>query len=292
MPAVQLPPDLEHRYLDVNGIRMHVATCGTGEPVLFLHGFPEFWYSWRHQIAALAPHYRVIVPDQRGYNETEARGPYDIDNLQADMLALLSLLGETSAHVVGHDWGGAVAWALASYHPGSVRSLAALNVPHPARFLAHVRKSPKQALRSWYMAFFQVPWLPEKALAGQDYQYLARSIIRECAGGTFTRDDIRQYLAAWRRQGLGGGINWYRTLPRTPRPEPGSLPPYDGPALLVWGTADRFLGIELSEGNEEFAPRLRVERLEGVSHWVQQEEPGEVNRMLLDHLRLASGDAA
>lgn len=276
-----------HREATVNGIRMHYVEAGDGEPVVLLHGFPESWYSWRHQVRALAAAgYRAIAPDQRGYNLTEAKGPYDTGTLQADILCLMDHLGIERAHVVGHDWGGAIAWLLGMEHGERLKSLTVCNLPHPAVFRKGVRR-PRQALRSWYVLFFQLPWLPERLLAAQGYHRLARMMIRECRPGTFTKDDIREFLAGWRRQGLGGGINWYRAALRHPPRIPDPVPLVTVPTLLIWGDDDRYLGRELTEGTEEYVAKLRVEHLPGVSHWVQQEAPDEVNRLLLDHLAAA-----
>lgn len=275
--------ELQHRYADINGIRMHYVEAGQGELVVLLHGFPEFWYSWRHQIGALARHCRVVAPDQRGYNETDAAGPYDTRTLQEDVIQLIEQLGESDAHIVGHDWGGAIAWLLAIEHPDRVRSLAVCNLPHPAVFQHGVRR-PRQLLRSWYMGFFQLPWLPERVLAAGRYHRLARRMIRECRPGTFTRDDIRAYLGAWRRQGLGGGINWYRALARSCPHLPDPIPLVVAPTTLIWGDNDSYLGRELTEGTERHVADLTVHHLPGVSHWVQQEAPAEVNTYLLQHL--------
>lgn len=275
--------DLQHRYAYINGIRMHYVEAGTGELVVLLHGFPEFWYSWRHQIRALAAHCRVIAPDLRGYNETESAGPYDIETLQEDVIALIRHAGEESAHIVGHDWGGAVAWMLAIQHPERVRSLVVCNLPHPEVFQRAVRR-PRQLLRSWYMGFFQLPWLPERALAAGRYHRLARKMIRECRAGTFTREDVNAYLEAWRRQGLGGGINWYRALARRRSQLPNPVPLVVAPTTLIWGDSDAYLGKELTEGTERHVADLTVHHLPGVSHWVQQEAPAEVNTYLLQHL--------
>jgi epoxide hydrolase 4 len=288
MPSATLPPDLQHHYATINGIRMHYVSAGSGELVVFLHGFPEFWYVWRHQLAALAPHYRVIAPDLRGYNETENRGPYDTDTLQQDVLGLLEHLGESSAHMVGGDWGGAITWLLAINHPDAVRSLAVCNLPHPAIMRRAMRRSIRQLRRSWYMFAFQLPWLPQRALAFRRYQWLAHHVINDCRPGTFTREDVKAFLGAWRRQGLDGGVNWYRALFRRPPRLPKALPTIACPAVLIWGDEDQFLGKELTGGTEEYVTSLEVHHLPHISHWVQQEDPAEVNRILAEHLARAS----
>lgn len=279
-----LPPDLTHEYAPVNGIRMHYVRAGRGdETVVLLHGFPEFWRSWRHQVAALSPHFRVIVPDLRGYNETEAAAPYDVGTLQRDVLELIERAGASKVHLAGHDWGGGLAWLIAMNHPEVVKTLTICNAPHPAVFRKGLRR-PRQLARSWYWLFFQVPWLPERVIALKSYHILARTLMTDCRPGTFTRDDVKEYLAAWRRQGLGGGINWYRALLRHRDILPAPVPVIEAPTLLIWGERDIALGKELSEGAEPYVRNLRVERLADVSHWVQQEAPEVVNTLMLEHL--------
>ena len=287
MPPVTLPSDLDHHYPTVNGIRMHYVSAGTGDTVLLLHGFPEFWYSWRHQIAALAPHYRVIAPDLRGYNETENTGPYNTGTLQQDVLSLIEHVGAERVHLVGHDWGAAIAWLLGMNHPEALRTLSICNVPHPALFMKGIR-NPRQLLRSWYIGAFQVPLLPERAIAIRNYHILARTLIRDCRPGTFTRDDIKMFLQAWRRQGLGGGINWYRALLRSPQRLPDPVPIIETPTLFIWGEQDIALRKELTYGTEDYVRDLRMEYLPEASHWVQQEEPERVNALLLEHLGAAT----
>jgi len=275
-----------HRAVEVNGIRMHVVECGDGEPVLFLHGFPEFWYSWRHQLAFFAPSYRCIAPDLRGYNETDARPPYDVDTLVADVLGLLDACGIERAHVVGHDWGGALAWVLATKAPERLISLSVLNCPHPARFRKGLWQRG-QWLRSWYIAFFQLPWLPERVLAVDDYRRLARMLIRDVRPGTFTREDVKAYLEAGRRSGLHGGIEWSRAAARKGFGLPDPPPLITVPTLLIWGEDDIALGKHLAAGTEEYVQDLSVRFLPGISHWVQQEAPAEVNAALAEHFRRA-----
>ncbi len=273
----------EHRFAEVNGIRMHYVEAGAGEPVVFLHGFPENWYSWRHQLDALASTHHVIAPDLRGYNETENRGPYDTATLQDDVLSLLDHLGESKVHLVGHDWGALIAWLFAMNHGDRLLSLTICNVPHPAAAEKAFRQ-PRQLLKSWYMLYFQLPFLPEWTLSTQNYQWLARMLIHDTRPGTFSREDIQFYLDAWRRQGLGGGLNWYRALFRH-RPSIGNPPAViDTPTLFIWGENDKVLRKELTYGTEDYVPNLRMEYLPGISHWVQQEAAGEVNRLLREHL--------
>ena len=287
MPARLEDITLTHHKAPINGIQMHWVEAGDGpEAIVFLHGFPEHWYSWRHQLAEFAGEYRVIAPDQRGYHETESRGPYDTETLQADVIALLDHLGLERVHLVAHDWGAAIAWLLGMNHPERLLSLVIMNVPHPKLFQEGIR-SPRQLARSWYVFAFQIPWLPEKVLAASGYQRLARSIIRSCRAGTFTREDVREMLESWRLQGLGGGVNWYRAAMRDRKPLPEPVPRITAPTTLIWGENDVALGKELTYGTEEYVDDLTVHYLPGVSHWVQQEAPLQVNDFLREHFARA-----
>lgn len=275
-------PGLHHDYETINGIRFHIASAGRGEPVLFLHGFPESWYSWRHQMAALQDEFRVVAPDLRGYNQTENSGPYDTGTLRGDVAALVDHVGGP-VHLVAHDWGAAIAWLVAIHEPRLLKSLTICNVPHPALFQPS-SSNPRQLLRSWYIFFFQVPWLPEKFVAANDYRNLARGIIRDCRPGTFTRDDVKEMLAGWRRQGLGGGINWYRAALRKRIPLPNPVPTIQVPTLMIWGENDRALGKELTYGTGEYVADLDLHYVPDTSHWVQQEEPELVTALVRQHV--------
>jgi pimeloyl-ACP methyl ester carboxylesterase len=264
---------------------MHYVRAGEGPLILFLHGFPEFWYSWRHQLPAFAGDYTVVAPDQRGYAETDHTGPYDVATLRADMVALIRHLGHEKAHVVAHDWGGAIAWALAMRHPEAVESLVIANSPHPVAFQRELRRF-RQLRRSWYMFFFQLPWLPERLASRGNYRPMARMMIRDARPGAFTREDVMAYLDCWRTYGLGGGIDWYRAgirgMRKGMRDAKGAR--VQAPTTVIWGEDDTYLGVHLLDGLEELVPGIVVHRLPMVSHWVQHEEPQEFNRLLRQHL--------
>jgi pimeloyl-ACP methyl ester carboxylesterase len=287
-------PGLTHHYATVNGIRMHWAEQGRGPLVVLLHGFPEFWYSWRHQMPALAAAgFRVVAPDQRGYNLTEKpRGiaAYGMDHLVADVAALIRELGEERAAIVGHDWGGGVAWSFAARHPEMARRLAVLNCPHPAAMQRALRRNPRQMLRSWYILFFQVPKLPELAFRAQNYRAIEQA-FRGMAlrPGTFSDEDIRAYKSAAAQPGaLTAAINWYRAAAREfRRMQP--LPAITVPALLIWATEDRALGVELTHGMARWVKNLTIRYIPRTSHWVQQERPEIVNRYLLEFLAADRG---
>lgn len=274
-----------HRQAIVNGIRLHWVEQGSGPLVVLLHGFPEFWYSWRRQIPVLAERFRVLAPDMRGYNLSEKppRG-YDIETLADDVLALVHEAGEEEAAIVGHDWGGGVAWAFALRHAPATRKLAILNAPHPLRFQEELR-NPRQLLRSSYMLFFQLPALPELLLGANRSWLIGRGLRSSAvAKEAFSDDDIERYREAISRPGaLNAALNYYRGLLGARR-RLGELP-NDGvvqaPTLVLWGEHDRALGTELASGLERWAPNLRVALLD-CGHWTQQERPDEVNRLLLD----------
>jgi pimeloyl-ACP methyl ester carboxylesterase len=281
-----------HRWAAVNGVRLHYVEAGSGPVVVLLHGFPEFWYSWRAQIAALAAAgFRVLALDMRGYNESD-KPPgvenYRLEKLTADVAGLIRQAGAECAHVVGHDWGGAVAWAVAMHRPEVVRRLAVLNAPHPAAYQRELRR-PGQLLRSWYVLFFQVPWVPEWLLSAGDYALLERALRREpLSPGAFTDVDIQRYKEALARPGaLTATISYYRAAFRHSLTIQRSLRPIAAPTLLVWGEQDRYLVPRLTEGLESWVPRLRVERLR-ASHWVQKDASEEVNRLLIDFFREGS----
>jgi pimeloyl-ACP methyl ester carboxylesterase len=191
--------NVEHRYAPINGVRFHYAQVGRGDQlVLLLHGFPECWYSWRYQLPALASYATVVAPDLRGYNETEKpRWGYSLDVLVQDVLELIRLLGRQRAVIMGHDWGGAIAWAIAIAFPERVERLVALNIPHPALFVDALRHNWRQILRMWYAGLFQLPLLPELLLRRNDFRAIDRIIRGSALDQThFTDDDMRFFRQA------------------------------------------------------------------------------------------------
>jgi pimeloyl-ACP methyl ester carboxylesterase len=275
---------VRHDYLQLNGIRMHYATAGSGPLLLLLHGFPDFWYSWRHQIPVLAERFTVVAPDQRGYNETEKPGwGYSVDVLVADVVELIAALGHERAFIVGHDWGGAVAWATAIARPHRVARLAVLNTPHPAIFAEHLRRNPRQMLRSAYMGFFQLPWLPERLLSAGDYAVLERQ-LRDDLGDALSKEELARWKDALSKPGaLTGGLNWYRAAAQegTRGLFAGTAMRCEVPTLLIFGERDRYLGAEMAAGHERFVPDLRLRKLPSAGHWIHQREPELVNAELL-----------
>ena len=212
----------ETTYIETNEIKLHVVMAGPkdGQPVFLLHGFPEFWYGWRKQIPALVEAgYRVIIPDQRGYNLSDKpKGikAYRLDKLTDDVLGLMDAFGYDKVNLIGHDWGAVVAWALAIWHPGRLRKLGILNVPHPAVMIRFLRRGdPEQLRRSWYIFAFQIPWLPEYFLHKNDWRNAVRVLRGSGKIHTFMNEDIAEYKRAWSQPGaMTAMINWYRAAVR------------------------------------------------------------------------------
>ncbi|MFL5826775.1 MAG: alpha/beta fold hydrolase [Thermoleophilaceae bacterium] len=278
---------LQEGFAETNGIRLHYVEAGEGPLVVLLHGFPEFWYSWRNQIDALVEAgFRVVAPDMRGYNLSD-KPPgvkaYDTDVLAADVAGLIRERGAERAFLVGHDWGAAVAWVTAMNHPDVVEKLAILNVPHPRRFLEALR-SPRQLRKSWYMFFFQIPWLPERLERLGRHRFF-RSGLQEAKPGAFSNEDIERYVEAWEQPGaLTGSINYYRAaFRRTPKQAEARLKPVQAPTRVIWGEKDRYIGRELAEPPRADVPQLdQVYRLPDASHWVQHDEPQRVSELLIE----------
>ena len=284
---------IETLSLNANGIRFHALADGPadGPLVLCLHGFPELGRSWRHQLPALASAgYRAVAPDLRGYGETELRGPFDLPTLVGDVAGLVAVLGRERAVVMGHDWGGAVAWSVAARRPSVVERLVVLNCPPPQILARAMVRSPAQLRRSWYVLFFQLPWLPERRMAANAAEVVARALV----GGShrreaWTREEVNAYRAAFARPGRAkAAIDWYRAgFRRSVRPRRGrARATVAAPTLVLWGVEDRFLGRELvtlerlrdafSEGN---VPSVVL--IEDAGHFVQNEAPERVNDELL-----------
>ncbi|AHY46976.1 putative hydrolases or acyltransferases (alpha/beta hydrolase superfamily) [Rubrobacter radiotolerans] len=282
--------ELEHRYADLEGVRLHYVEAGRGPLVVLLHGFPEFWYSWRFQLPALVEAgYRVVAPDGRGYNlsgKPRGVGSYRVEALARDVRDLVFHLGESRTALVGHDWGAAVAWVAAMRHPEVVGRLAVLNVPHPERFLRGLL-SPEQLLRSWYVFALQAPGPPGRLVERLVFRWVRSGWRRDPARpGTFTESDIHHYTQAMSRPGaLRCAADYYRALfRRNPLRIAREMRPVEAPTLVVWGERDRYLMPTLAEPDPAWVPDLRVVRLPEASHWVQQDSPEEVNEALLNFL--------
>jgi pimeloyl-ACP methyl ester carboxylesterase len=287
MPA-QVMEHLNESYAEVNGVRLHYVEAGSGPLVVLLHGFPEFWYSWHAQIPALVDAgFHVVALDMRGYNLSEKPAgwrSYDGQLLAGDIAALIRYFGVERAHLVGHDWGAAVAYMTAALHPEVIDRLAILNVPHPARMLAGLR-TLRQLRKSWYMFFFQLPAIPERLIAANDFR-VGRRVLRLESPTAFSDEDIERCVEAWKQPGaLTGMINYYRAaLRQTPGRALARMRPIEAPVLVIWGERDGALGSELAEPEARWVPNVRVERIPHASHFVQHDAPEQVNELLSEFL--------
>jgi pimeloyl-ACP methyl ester carboxylesterase len=281
---------LVSHHAELPGVRLHYVEAGTGPLVILLHGFPELWYAWRRQIAPLAQAgYRVIAPDMRGYNlsgKPHGISAYGARTLVDDIANLLRACGEERAHIVGHDWGGGVAWAFAMTHPEKTLSLAVLNSPHPERLIAAM-KSPQQLLKSWYMFFFQIPRLPE-AISSRDGHARWLKTLRDepLVEHAFSPHDLAVYAESFAQPGATTAmINYYRAMFR-PSLAP-KLTRVDPRTLVIWGEQDPHLGRDLARPSPDRVPNARVEYLSDAGHWVLHERPEKVNALLVDHFSRA-----
>jgi epoxide hydrolase 4 len=279
----------EHHFIETNGIKLHYVSQGQGKLMLMLHGFPEFWYSWRHQIPEFADKYHVVAIDLRGYNDSDKPQEleaYKISELVADIKGVISGLGYKDCILVGHDWGGIIAWYFAYAYPEMVEKLIVLNIPHPALFMEGL-KTPQQLLKSWYAFAFQVPWLPEFLFQLHDYQLIASCFTDMAIDRTaFSEADLNAYKdAAAKRGALTAAINYYRCA---------FLSLLDGasqrwdildvPTLTIWGENDAALGQELSYGTDKYVREWQIKYIPNCSHWVQQEQPALVNRYIREFI--------
>jgi len=292
---------LRHEYADVNGIRLHYVTAGKGKLIMFAHGFPEFWYEWKNQLAEFERDYQAVAPDMRGYNLSSK--PADVDQYQVnylveDLRALTEHLGHKRFTLVGHDWGGAVAWAFAIYHPDYLEKLVIINGPHPGVFERELRENPAQQRASQYMLVFRRPQA-ERILSANNYAALVDAVLGEgLKQGYFTEEDRKAYIEAWSQPGaLTGGLNYYRAAGVGPPASEGahwratermasglSSLTVKVPTLVIWGEKDEALLTGNLEGLDRFVPDLTVKRIPDGSHWVIHEKPGLVNSYIRDFI--------
>lgn len=287
---------ITHEYAEVNGVRLHYATAGEGPLILFLHGFPEFWYEWRHQLAEFGKDHQAVAPDMRGYNLSEKpaeleqyRMPQLVEDVRVLATHLLAGSGRETFTLVAHDWGGAVAWAFALTHPGMLDGLVAINIPHPSLFQRELQNNPAQQQASQYMLMFRSAQA-EANLSVNDYAGLVNAVLGEgLASGRLTEADRQAYIAAWSQPGaLTGGLNYYRAAQIGPpssaeSPASGSFglgavsPTVQVPTLVIWGEKDTALLTGNLDGLGDYVPDLTVKRIPEGSHWVVNEYPDRVN---------------
>ncbi len=282
----------KHQFIEANGIRIHYMTAGEGEPVLLLHGFPQFWYAWRRQIPELAKQFKVIVPDLRGYGQTDKPSrveDYQPQTIALDIVKLIHALGYEKVHMVGHDWGGAIGWQIALNHPEVVNKLAILNCPHPAAFSKALKSNFHQMAKSWYIYFFQLPYIPEwtfKIFGKSLFELMMRR--NTSRKETFSDEDLKQYLKAFQQPGVStAAFNYYRAVFRQMAQTNKSkekMKKIKAPTLLIWGEQDSAFVKELTHDMQcFFEGPFELRYIPNCSHWVNEEQPEVVNQLLVHH---------
>ncbi len=290
------PADLAvtHHHVELGTLRMHYVDAGQGPLVVLLHGFPENWWSWRYQIQPLVDAgFRVIAPDLRGYGETDKHGPYDLDTVTDDVCRLIASLGFNKVKIVGHDWGGALAWHLASKRPEFCERLTVMNCPHPVPFRQAIINAPSwpQLKKSWYFFFFQLPKVPEWLLSRRDAQNTVRTIKGSSVDRAhFSVDEMRPFRDAIQKPGAAKAmVGWYRAAVRDGFKNPFNPPRYEPievETLLIWGMRDPALGYaDLVPGTDRYVPKLKIFQVPDCGHFVQAERPELVNPALISFLR-------
>ena len=281
---------MEDIFFQNAAVTLHAVAAGPkdGPVVILLHGFPEFWYSWHKQIEPLAAAgFRVIVPDQRGYNRSSRpRGvaSYATPQLVSDVIAIADQLGQQRIFLAGHDWGAVVAWSTALLYPQRVAKLAVLNVPHPSVMRRYLKTNRRQLRRSWYIFFFQLPWLPELFFSAFDFRIGVRSLVRSSRPGTFLPEDLALYRAVWSQPGaMTAMINWYRALFRHRTRFPDRT--VHVPTRILWGMRDAFLLAEMAQDSLRYCTEAELYTFAQASHWLQHEEPARVSELLIDFFR-------
>ena len=291
-------PMLKHDYADVNGVRLHYVSAGQGKLIMFVHGFPEFWYEFKNQLLEFGKSFRAVAPDMRGYNLSSK--PAEVDQYQVkfmveDLRALAEKLGYKKFTLVAHDWGGAIAWAFAIAHPDYLDKLVIINAPHPGVFQRELQENPEQQKASGYMLMFRSPQA-EQILSANNYAQLVNAVLGAgLKSGVFSEEDKQAYIEAWSQPGaLTGGLNYYRAA-RVGPPAEGSkevtnfaqgLPSLmvNVPTLVIWGEKDTALLTGNLIGLDKFVPTLTIKRIPDGSHWVIHEKPAVINGWIREFL--------
>ena len=296
MNAAHPDSSIDDLTIAANGLRFHALACGPadGPLVLLLHGFPECAHAWRRQLAALgAAGLRAVAPDQRGYGRSDRPSgirSYALDNLADDIVAMASSLGHDKFMLVGHDWGGIVAWHLASTRPAVLERLAILNAPHLGVAARFARRHPLQWVKSAYVGYFQLPIIPELSLTAWDCALLVAALERSSRPGAFSAEDLQAYRAGWTQPGaMTAMLNWYRAMALQP---PEAANRIAVPVRVIWGDRDSALEPGLAEESASLCDAAEVIHLPDATHWLHHEESGRVDALLLEFLLGAGRRAA
>lgn len=284
--------DIESHYVRTNGIQLHVIQAGPldGPLIILLHGFPEFSYAWRYQISALADAgFRIWAPDQRGYNLSDKpRGveSYTLDKLAKDIVGLINASEQDQAYIVGHDWGGLVAWYIAEMYPECIKKMVVLNAPHRKIMSENLKNNPIQQDKSKYIFDFQTPWLPELRMKMQGYQGLKKALQASSKPGTFSDADFKKYHKAWSQpKAYHSMINWYRAFIQKELFDDNHTKKIKVPTLLIWGEQDRYLCIDMAQSSIDLCENGRLILMKDSGHWIQYEKSHEVNELLMEFLQ-------
>jgi epoxide hydrolase 4 len=283
---------LKHTYADLGDVRLHYVTEGQGQLIMFLHGFPEFWYEWKDQLATFSHSYQVVAPDLRGYNLSSK--PADIEQYRVkylvdDIYTLAKRLGHKRFILVGHDWGGVVAWTFAGTYPASLEKLIIINSAHPDVLRRESRENPLQQKASEYIFTFSSPQA-EQLLSANNYAMLVELLLGDgLKQGYFTQEDRQAYIEAWTQPGaLSGNLNYYRAARlRQPKGDTGaghSALMVKVPTLVIWGEQDHYLLSGNLEGIERFVPDVTIKRIPDGSHWVVHERPALINAYIQEFI--------
>ena len=283
---------INFEYLATNNIRVHTALAGPidGKPVFLLHGFPEAWFGWENQIAPLVEAgFRVIVPDQRGYNLSDKpRGVsnYKMDLLGDDILGIADQLGYEDFYLAGHDFGAMVSWSLALRVPERIKGLVIANVPHPAVFKTYLKSHPAQMLKSWYAIFFQIPGLPERFARANNWQFLISAMPDD-----LSKEEQNRYRQAWSQPGaITGMINWYRATfsSSSPARVENTIKPS---TLIIWGKQDPHLSHQMAPLSLAYCQDGQLVMIDDATHWVQHDQAEQVSQLLIKHFSAGEPDA-
>ncbi|MDD4358169.1 MAG: alpha/beta hydrolase [Smithellaceae bacterium] len=282
--------DLRDRFIETNGIKLHVMEAGPadGPMLLFLHGFPEFWYAWRKQISYFAKKgYLVVAPDQRGYNlsdKPQGIEAYKIDELAKDIVGLLDAYQRERIFLVGHDWGASVSWWVALKYPDRIAKLVILNVPHPKIMARTLFTNTRQMQKSWYIFYFQLPGAVEKFASFNNYAWPVNLLSATSRPGAFQPEELEEYRKAFMQPGaFSAMVNWYRAMIQTQQELPKSFDVIM-PMILIWGMKDVALLSEMAYESMAFCKQGRLITFPDASHWIQHEEADQVNALIAEFI--------